>query len=103
MPPFQRRAGHFLVVEVKCFAAEDLIILVALPSDQDQVTAAGLSYRLIDRYSTIRNLSIRLSSFLNSLFSVAQDLFRIFCTWIIGGENYDIAETAGRFAHRRTF
>jgi hypothetical protein len=35
MPIQQRLARHFLIVKVKNFATDDLIILMALPGNQD--------------------------------------------------------------------
>ena len=70
----QRFARDFLVVKVKNFAADDLIILVAFAGDQNQIIGARLGDRVIDRFPAVGDLFVRLAGLLNSHFGVRQDL-----------------------------
>ena len=86
---------------MKRLAADDLIILMSLAGNQHEVADLGFGNRLVNRLGAIRDLAIRLPCFLNPLFSVAKNQFRIFRAWIILSKNYHIAQTTLRFAHRR--
>src|ERR1051325_3889296 len=100
-PLRQRRPRHFLVVEMKNFAPDDLIILVSLARDQHQIPIARFGDCLIDRCGAIRELAIRLAGLLNYLLRVAKNLLRIFGARIVGSQDHHVTQTPRPFAHRR--
>ena len=59
----QGGAGNFFVVEVKSFAPDDLVVLVAFPGNEDEVATACFGDRLMNRFGAIGDLAIRLAGF----------------------------------------
>src|SRR6185295_4824012 len=98
----ERGAGDFLVVEVKCLTADDLVILVALPGNQHEVAGLGFGDCLVNRVRPVGDLAIGFARSLNSLFRVAEYLLRIFRARVVRRENYDVAQTARGLTHRRS-
>ena len=96
----QSFARDFLIVKVKNFASEDLIILMAFAGDQNQIVAAGLGYCMMDRFAAVRDLFVRFAGFLNSDFCICQNSFRVFSAGIVRSKNYNVAQRSGRFTHR---
>src|SRR5260370_20186414 len=79
----QRFARYFLVVEVKSFAADDLIVLVTLTGDQNQIISAGLLNCVMNRFAAIGNFLVRLSGFHNTGFRVLQNPARILSARVV--------------------
>jgi len=79
----QRFPRNFFVIEMKNFAADDLIILVTFAGDQNQIIGAGLGNRLVDRFAAVGDLLVRLTGLLDSYFGVSQDFFGIFSARIV--------------------
>src|ERR1700686_2133935 len=95
----QRFASDFFVVEMKDFAAENLIILVSLPRDQDQIADAGLSNRVMDRFAAVGDLLVRLACFLYADFGIGENLIGIFGARVVGSQDHAVAQRTGGLAH----
>ena len=54
----KRRTGDFLIIKMKSFAPDDLIILVSFTCNQDQVTFARLRDRVVNGFPAIGDLSL---------------------------------------------
>src|SRR5258705_1118284 len=74
----QRFTSNFFVVEMKNFAAENLIILVTLACNQDQIVLASLGDRVMDCFAAVGDLFIGLAGFLYAGFGIGENLVRIF-------------------------
>src|ERR1700754_136414 len=93
-PCFQSRACDFLVVEMKNFAPDNLIVLVSLAGDQHEVAGTCFGDRLVNCFAAIGDLAVGFAGLFDSLFRVGQDLFGIFRAWIVGSQNNHVAQTA---------
>ena len=78
---------------------QDLVVFVALSCQEHHISRACFINRHRDGFAAVRLDHVFAAGLLHADDDVADDLERIFLARIVAGENREIAEAAGKFAH----
>src|SRR2546430_2349659 len=83
VPLGQSFPRDFLVVEMKDFAPDDLIVLVTFAGDQHEIIGARLFDGVMDGFAAIGDLFVRLARLSNPFLGITKNLVWIFGAGII--------------------